>query len=967
MSFFASVAHAAETGLVSCGGLDCGVCEILKLVSQLFNWLLSLSAAAAILMLVIGGFLYLGARGDENRMEQAKNIIVKTLIGFGIALLAWLVIHSAFKVMGVKGSWWNIECQTITSVSANLPTKRPAEILRAVDKGGELSAVLPATTTKEELLDVLTKLPEGATFSIKSDEGDKAETIVTFKKENGQVRVIEQNQTTKPGSMLTPLIKEADADTTTSSNTIDLSNLPPNIQQIINYIIGLFSQKRIFSVYYPGAYRHAEADSCLQTGGSWYRFLNGCEFETQRCGYANTCGTDQSKIVTDGCKCAAGTCLQGTQCVSVSSPPTPATCSDGSFRLSNDASSCLSSTIEQNCAGSGGSFLKVGGLVNTTAYGNRSCQSNEVSFYHKLPIADANNPDNYYCQCPLGTCLDQDNGTCIAAGTTPPSPISSRSRCETTSGKWQAQTITCGSAWNSERCTPYVYNCPTSNSRTEYGCNCPDAKCYDDSQGCIAKPNKPAEQVQCESSGGSWASGVCTCPNGTFKLGNSCILYPTRPPESRQACENSGGTWQCTGWNAGGGGWNSWGNWGGNNCGCLCPSDTSLDVHKKACNPAVPISPERQKCQDSGGGWLWHPSGTCSCGNTPDNCRMAEGGLANACNCIANPPASYSCRCPVGQNKCYDESLGQCRPINNANINPIPPIQASCQDYGGKMDYGCKINYNDLKDRSQQFDLESYLGCKIEADGTCRINGSLENYNKCMALGGTSLNQCSCPAGTFADATKTNNHNNNTCYPPGVEENCTASGGQWFSTMPGDSSSSPSGNKSCLDGSNIIYRPVPDSNSQVKSLQNCSYAPSTKSLSSLIFPSVSACINPDYFCKCPAGNCLNASGYCQGGQNPNPTNETTCRQKGGIWGDTCPLCTSVAPNIDCILPGTSAWGMFNDQSRCLMSGGTWGSNGCCPPDGGTCSAMATCPSDYTTSIGCTCPDNRHLSANGICQ
>jgi len=638
---FISLAHAAENGLVSCGGLDCGVCEILKTVSQIFNWLLSISAAVAILLLVIGGFIYIGAKGDQNKLASAKNILFKTIVGFAIALLAWLIIHSLFKVMGAKGNWWNIECQTEASVSANLPTKRPAELLKSVSKGGDLSIVLPADTTKEELLDTINNLPEGATLVIKSDQGKKALTIATLKKVNGKIKIVGQKN--ESGSLIFPLVNSAKATTYASPKSMcetsggtwkfldeatygttdwapgscecPASNpkesdsneycghpypQPPivgdnindnvnitsfqDVTDIINYILSLLKQFRLFAILHPGPYQPRHDDSCLGSGGSWHHFLNNCEYVGQQCGRP-ACGVDQSAATIDACKCPVGTCLQGAECVPPTNPPLPppAPCADGNFQLVGDTVSCLPASIEQNCASSGGSFQKFSGSIdNTTAYGSQSCQGNTNVFYQKLPFSTTANPDKYYCSCPSDKCLDQFSGTCTASvGPSIPddsTTANGKSSCESSGGSWV------------------------------YGCNCPagaDCQCVSNSAWCKCPGNKPLVGFTCE--------GPIDIPEVSAPEIGSTTDVTSAPTGDKAGCIASGGTWtdEFPGCNCSpsqglvpdanygycinikklctdsGGQWNVI----GDELLCQCPTGSSLDTSSYKCVPG-PVSTE---------------------------------------------------------------------------------------------------------------------------------------------------------------------------------------------------------------------------------------------------------------------------------------------------------------------------------------------------------------------------------------
>ena len=75
MKFLVANVWAAGSGVVSCSGGDCTVCSILETVSQIINFLMGVSAAAAILVLVIAGFVYIFATGHKRYLEKAHVFI----------------------------------------------------------------------------------------------------------------------------------------------------------------------------------------------------------------------------------------------------------------------------------------------------------------------------------------------------------------------------------------------------------------------------------------------------------------------------------------------------------------------------------------------------------------------------------------------------------------------------------------------------------------------------------------------------------------------------------------------------------------------------------------------------------------------------------------------------------------------------------------------------------------------------
>ena len=62
-------------------------------------------------MITVAGVLYIVSAGASLK-AMAKTIIVKTLTGFAIFLLAWLIVFSVLKLSSSNnmGEWWQMTC-----------------------------------------------------------------------------------------------------------------------------------------------------------------------------------------------------------------------------------------------------------------------------------------------------------------------------------------------------------------------------------------------------------------------------------------------------------------------------------------------------------------------------------------------------------------------------------------------------------------------------------------------------------------------------------------------------------------------------------------------------------------------------------------------------------------------------------------------------------------------------------------
>lgn len=65
---------------------------ITEILTTALNFLLSIVGIIAIIMLIIGGLMYLTSAGDEERMNKGKSIVVYSLIGITVALSALVLV-----------------------------------------------------------------------------------------------------------------------------------------------------------------------------------------------------------------------------------------------------------------------------------------------------------------------------------------------------------------------------------------------------------------------------------------------------------------------------------------------------------------------------------------------------------------------------------------------------------------------------------------------------------------------------------------------------------------------------------------------------------------------------------------------------------------------------------------------------------------------------------------------------------
>ena len=75
------------------GEADCTPCDFVQLFVNASNILVGVSGAFAMLMFVYSGIVLITAYGNEARIKWGKDILIATVIGIFIVMLAWTFIN----------------------------------------------------------------------------------------------------------------------------------------------------------------------------------------------------------------------------------------------------------------------------------------------------------------------------------------------------------------------------------------------------------------------------------------------------------------------------------------------------------------------------------------------------------------------------------------------------------------------------------------------------------------------------------------------------------------------------------------------------------------------------------------------------------------------------------------------------------------------------------------------------------
>ncbi|HOF42480.1 MAG TPA: pilin [Candidatus Moranbacteria bacterium] len=107
------------SGIIKCGrpGQNmCTLCDLVKGINDIVQFLMKVSIGIALLAITIGGILYIISSGDSGMMDKAKSAIKNALIGFIVVFSAYLIINTTIVYLGTKADlgisahWGTFDC-----------------------------------------------------------------------------------------------------------------------------------------------------------------------------------------------------------------------------------------------------------------------------------------------------------------------------------------------------------------------------------------------------------------------------------------------------------------------------------------------------------------------------------------------------------------------------------------------------------------------------------------------------------------------------------------------------------------------------------------------------------------------------------------------------------------------------------------------------------------------------------------
>jgi len=91
-------AQAGESGLNSGKVFNADV-SLTQIVAQVIQVFLSLLGIIFVVLMILGGYNWMTAQGDESKVEKAKSTIQKAVIGLIIIVASYSITYTVFKAI----------------------------------------------------------------------------------------------------------------------------------------------------------------------------------------------------------------------------------------------------------------------------------------------------------------------------------------------------------------------------------------------------------------------------------------------------------------------------------------------------------------------------------------------------------------------------------------------------------------------------------------------------------------------------------------------------------------------------------------------------------------------------------------------------------------------------------------------------------------------------------------------------
>lgn len=74
-------------------------CNTNSIYTKITSWMYYIIGIAAVISLIYGGYLYMMARDNEAQIKKAKSVLIWTIAGIAVALLATLIVSVVVNLL----------------------------------------------------------------------------------------------------------------------------------------------------------------------------------------------------------------------------------------------------------------------------------------------------------------------------------------------------------------------------------------------------------------------------------------------------------------------------------------------------------------------------------------------------------------------------------------------------------------------------------------------------------------------------------------------------------------------------------------------------------------------------------------------------------------------------------------------------------------------------------------------------
>lgn len=75
--------------------------DLAQVFRQVFTVALTLIGLASLVMLMVGGFQFIGAGGDKEAAARARGTLTYAILGLLLAVSAWMILNLAYRFLGL--------------------------------------------------------------------------------------------------------------------------------------------------------------------------------------------------------------------------------------------------------------------------------------------------------------------------------------------------------------------------------------------------------------------------------------------------------------------------------------------------------------------------------------------------------------------------------------------------------------------------------------------------------------------------------------------------------------------------------------------------------------------------------------------------------------------------------------------------------------------------------------------------